>query len=200
MAMASPAKHWTLEELHSLPDDGNKYELVRGDLFVTPPPSGDHETILARLTRILEPYVSVQNLGFIYHPRSVLRSQGSEVEPDLMVRKPPPSSGAAWEDWPVPILVVEVHSGSTRRRDRLQKRDFYMDVRVSEYWIVDPEQRSFTVVRREQPDLVARERLTWMPEGASEPLKFDVGDVFRRTGELPLPSRPSVEDLTKEPL
>ena len=55
--MAS-TKVWTLEELDALPEDGNKYELVRGELFVTPPPTYDHETILARLTRLIEPYVA----------------------------------------------------------------------------------------------------------------------------------------------
>jgi Uma2 family endonuclease len=46
-------KKWTLEELDSLPDDGNRYELIHGDLLVTPPPTVSHGTILARLTRIL---------------------------------------------------------------------------------------------------------------------------------------------------
>ena len=58
-------KRWTLEELHSLPDDGNKYELVRGDLFVTPPPSEEHETILARLHALLIPYVAANALGMV---------------------------------------------------------------------------------------------------------------------------------------
>ncbi|MDB4875265.1 MAG: hypothetical protein JWM41_1711 [Gemmatimonadetes bacterium] len=46
MHMATRTKRWTLEELHSLPDDGNKYELVDGELFVTPAPTPRHETIL----------------------------------------------------------------------------------------------------------------------------------------------------------
>ena len=55
MAVPVPTKTkvWTLEELHSLPDDGNKYELVHGELFVTPPPTVDHEEIAARLDRVL---------------------------------------------------------------------------------------------------------------------------------------------------
>jgi hypothetical protein len=63
MHMATNLKRWTLEELHRLPDDGNKYELVRGDLFVTPPPNDGHETILARLTDVLTPYVRAQRLA-----------------------------------------------------------------------------------------------------------------------------------------
>ena len=78
------AKWWTLAELHRLPDDGNKYELVRGDLFVAPAPSVVHETILVRLTDILAPFVAANDLGNVFHPRAVVRFKGSEVEPDLM--------------------------------------------------------------------------------------------------------------------
>src|SRR5215471_16894481 len=110
MHMAAAIKHWTLEELHRLPDDGNKYELVRGELFVTPPPSDDHETIIARLSRRLDPFVAAHGLGFVYRPRSVVRAEGSEVEPDLMVRALKAPGGRDWDDAPRPILVVEVLS------------------------------------------------------------------------------------------
>ena len=83
MHMANRAKkRWTLEELDSLPDDGNKYELIHGELFVTPAPTFQHETILARLTRILDPYVAANNLGFVYgdtftwHPAGVAEPLG----------------------------------------------------------------------------------------------------------------------------
>ena len=55
MHMAATKNGWTLEQLRSLPDDGNKYELIRGELFVTPPPADDHATIAARLARLLDP-------------------------------------------------------------------------------------------------------------------------------------------------
>src|SRR5919198_1343974 len=83
MHMAQQVKKWTLRELHRLPDDGNKYELVRGELFVTPPPSDEHEELLAILHRLLDGYVARHGLGRVYRPRAVLRFQGSEVEPDL---------------------------------------------------------------------------------------------------------------------
>src|SRR4051812_45596473 len=70
MRMATEIKRWTLEELHSLPDDGNKYELIHGELFVTPAPSNDHETVLARLSELLFPYVRANKLGLVYHPRA----------------------------------------------------------------------------------------------------------------------------------
>lgn len=176
--MATTHKIWTLEELHSLPDDGNKYELVRGELFVTPSPTDEHETILARLTALLVPFVAVNKLGLVYHPRAVLRFEGSEVEPDLMVRRPQFDRRADWDTAPTPILVVEVLSGSTRRRDLKQKRKFYLDAGVAEYWIVDTERRVVTVVQPGMPDRVEQQRLVWEPGGASSGLVVQLGPVF----------------------
>jgi Uma2 family endonuclease len=178
MHMATKLKRWTLEELHSLPDDGNKYELVRGELFVTPPPTDDHETILARLTRLLDRFVEANNLGHVYHPRAVFRFEGSEVEPDLMVRQEAPGLGNAWEKAPLPMLIVEVLSPTTRRRDQMQKKDFYSDARIPEYWIVDAEHAAITVIRPGEPGVTVRETLMWQPAGVPQPLAIDVAGVF----------------------
>ena len=125
MHVAIETKRWTLDELHSLPDDGNKYELVRGELFVTPAPTGQHESILAALSALLTPYVVANKLGLVYHPRAVLRFEDSEVEPDLMVRRRWGHANTDWETAPLPSLIVEVLSPSTRNRDRKQKRTLY---------------------------------------------------------------------------
>ncbi|HEY4219295.1 MAG TPA: Uma2 family endonuclease [Gemmatimonadaceae bacterium] len=176
--MTTLLKRWTLEEAHSLPDDGNKYELVRGELFVTPPPNEDHETIAARLSRVLDPYVAAQGLGFVYHPRAVMRFDHSEVEPDLMVRPPKKKGTKDWDEAPTPLLIVEVQSPSTRRRDNLQKRSLYLDAGVEEYWMVDPDRRTVTVVRAEESDQIASDTFSWHPTGAAIPLTIDVGSLF----------------------
>jgi Uma2 family endonuclease len=175
--MSMAAKAWTLEELHRLPDDGNKYELVRGELFVTPPPSVEHEEVLARLTDALAEYVKKQALGRVYHPRAVIRFEGSEAEPDLMVRAVPPGlHGDAWEKLPAPLLVVEVLSPTTRRRDLVNKREYYVNAGAGEYWVVDIERREIRVIRRGDDDVVARESLVW--RAAAEPLLLDVAALF----------------------
>ena len=173
-------EEWTPEEVHSLPDDGNKYELVRGELFVTPPPFPEHETISARLTRILDPFVEANGLGFVYHPRAVVRYDGSEVEPDLMVSQRILSTGddKDWNRAPKPILIVEIHAGSTRRRDKLQKRNLYLDAGIAEYWMIDPEQQTVTSVRLDVADVIATGEMTWSPPGASSSLTFDVARLF----------------------
>lgn len=146
--------------------------------FVTPAPSGEHESILAALSARLTPYVVANKLGLVYRPRAVLRFEDSEVEPDLMVRQPWGNAATDWETAPLPLLIVEVVSPSTRNRDRLQKRTFYADARVPEYWIIDPERKTVTVVARNEVDRTVREILMWYPPGADEPFEVQLADIF----------------------
>lgn len=179
MPMAQIRK-WTLRELHRLPDDGNKYELVRGDLFVTPAPSREHEEIAARLARILDIYAATHRLGLVYRPRAIIRIGESEVEPDLMVRPASPGAPSGWEDAPLPLLVVEILSDTTRRRDQWEKRTLYTDAGIPEYWIVDGEERRVRRVSPNAPDEECRSSLTWHPVGAAEPLVIDLPRFFRQ--------------------
>lgn len=179
MAMPATTRRWTLEEMHRLPDDGNKYELIHGELYVTPPPFPEHDTVIARLNALLIPYVLRHGLGLVYHPRSVIRWRGSEVEPDLMVRAAPTEVYDKDEDWermPIPRLVVEVSSRSTRRRDVGSKRDFYLEVGVPEYWFVDRQSRSMRVVRPGAEDLLIGDQYRWQP--APEPLIVEIEPLF----------------------
>ncbi len=177
--MANAVRAWTLEELHRLPDDGNKYELVFGKLFVTPAPSVTHEMIAARLSRILDPFVAAHGLGMVFRPRAVMRHDGSEVEPDLIVRKEGfGDDDAAWDRLPLPILVVEIIAPTTRRRDNINKRQLYTEARVAEYWIVDGYAHAVRVVRPDGFDGVVSDTLVWSPVETDASLSFDLGQVF----------------------
>ena len=178
MARKAESFVWTLEELDRLPDDGNKYELVRGELFVTPAPSPRHELIAVVLSDILGDYVRHHKIGRVFHPRAVVRAEGSEVEPDVMVRAWTGRVGERWDEAPLPLLVVEIVSGVTRRRDEGPKREFYTDLGIPEYWIVDREARTIRVIRP-GTDVVASDTVTWHPAGATEPLTLDVAAMFR---------------------
>ena len=178
MEMATIAKHWTIEEMYALPEDGLKYEVVRGELFVSPAPTRRHEDVCARLSLILSRYVDQEQLGLVYHPRAVLRFEGSEVEPDLMVRDEDTSDNEDWALAPTPLLIVEVFSPSTKNRDKKQKRDLYMDAGVAEYWMVDPHENEITVIRKGQPNLTLKHEMTWQPNGAAQPLAFAMEKLF----------------------
>jgi Uma2 family endonuclease len=176
--MALRLKRWTLTELHRLPDDGNKYEVVDGELFVTPAPSESHETIASLLTRILDPYVHEHDLGLVYRPRAVVRVKRSEVEPDLYVRART-RRPTSWAAAPLPILVVEILSPTTRRRDHLEKRRLYVRSGIPEYWIVDEEDRMIRVIRPDRADVVAKAKLVWRPAGVKRGLSVDVRGLFQ---------------------
>lgn len=177
MRMATLEKRWTLELLHGLPDDGNRYELVRGQLFVTPAPRRSHEVVLARLSATLTPFVRENGLGLIFH-RAVIRFDGSEVEPDLTVQQVHSISEGNWDTAATPILVVEVLSDVTRRRDLGEKRALYLDAGVPEYWVVDEGTKSILVIRNGMPDVEVTGEMEWKPQGASHTLVFGVALLF----------------------
>ena len=180
MAMPNRLARWTTSELHRLPDDGNRYELVDGTLFVTPPPTYEHETLVAVLNRLLSPYVVAHDLGHIYFPRSVIHfGEKDEVEPDMMVRPVPIRRPTSWATAPLPILVVEVLSETTRRRDRIGKRGLYVEEGIPEYWIVDGDERVIRVVRPGFEDSDSSTQVVWSPSGASAPFRLDVAGFFR---------------------
>ena len=178
MLMAHATETWTLEQLHRLPDDGNRYELVDGELFVTPAPSPAHERLVSLLRSLLEPYVRMHRLGELHGPRGVVCRDDSEVEPDLRLLPPMATTPDSWAAAPVPLLVVEVLSRTTSRRDNQQKRAFYLRIGIPKYWIVSGAERTIRVVKAHGDDAVTGTELVWHPSGASEPLVIDVESYF----------------------
>ena len=177
--MAIRPRPWTRSDLERIPDDTNKYEVVRGELFVTPAPSTRHERLLRILADLIRPYVSRDRLGVIGLGHAALVFEESEVQPDLVVRVDPGPTVERWEEMPTPILVVEVLSRSTRQRDLRAKRELYADAGIDEYWIVDGDARS---IRRFRvgTDEVLSDRLEWSPVGTTASLTIDLVDYFRR--------------------
>lgn len=178
MLMAQTVGAWTLAELDRLPDDGNKYELVDGDLFVTPAPIPAHQRLTSVLRRILDRYLEATGIGDVYGSNSAIRTQDSELLPDLSVRRPLNTVPGTNAEMPLPILVVEVLSPTTRRRDHKYKRDFYTRIGIPEYWIVDGEDRTIRVIKPNTIYVVATHELTWAPESTIAPLIIDVAKYF----------------------
>jgi Uma2 family endonuclease len=106
-----------------------------------------------------------------------MRFEGSEVEPDLMVREAHPRPEKDWNKAPRPSLIVEILSEYTRRRDKAQKKNLYLEAGL-EYWIVDPEARTITVARPGESDRVEREAMSWTPVGVSATLILGFADIF----------------------
>ncbi len=180
--MASVVKVWSVADLVDLPDDGNRYEVIDGELHVTPAPTLDHQEAILRLARILTPHVEAQHCGHVViAPADVTFSQARGVQPDLFVmprigeRRP-----KAFGEVGRLLLAAEVLSPSTARWDRVDKRSLYRSEKVPEYWIVDLDWRAFVrSTPSDEKSQTIRDWLSWQPEGASEPLVIDVARYFR---------------------
>lgn len=181
MLMVTKAGHWAADDLDLLPDDGNRYEVVDGELFVTPAPSLAHQAVTDEFHSRLRGFVKSLRVGWVYFaPGDVHLDTRNRVQPDIFVV--PRTAAGRPEDWrsaPRPILVVEVLSDSTERRDLGPKRELYSSAGIAEYWIVDHENRTVRVVRQGAPEVVAHDRIEWHPAGTTETLVIDLPALFR---------------------
>jgi Uma2 family endonuclease len=187
MPALSEPRRWTVEMLETLPDDGNRYECIDGELFVTPSPVTSHQSIVAALLRILAPYAEAMGIGPTFTAPLDIRFSGDTlVQPDLFVIRRPSGPEAPHLRIADLVLFIEILSPTTVRRDRFIKRDLYLRAGVQEYWIVDAESRE---VERWRPGVSAAVReqgtMVWHPEGASRPLMLDLPAFFAALPALP---------------
>jgi Uma2 family endonuclease len=146
-----PQGQWTYEDYLRLPDDGRRYEVLRGVLYVTAAPNPVHQFALRNLVRLLVLFLDRNPLGeFFLSPTDLILPHGltAPIQPDLFF--------VLGEDWKgtitsqylegVPDLVLEVLSPSTRRYDRQTKLSVYAEAGVREYWLADPLARTVEVL------------------------------------------------------
>ncbi len=181
MPMATETAEWTVAQRDRLPDDGNKYEVVGGELFVTPSASPRHQVIADKLAQRLRPFVVEHRLGTVLDlDTDVIEGEHNVVVPDVVVYPfTEENLPATWSVAPRPILVAEIRSPTTWRRDVGPKRDLYVALGIADYWIVDADARTVTVVRPGQPDERVTDVLRWHPAGASRALEIDVATLLR---------------------
>ena len=181
MGMPQATHDWTAEMVRALPDDGNRYECVDGELFVTPAPRLLHQRAILTLTRLLHDYVSRHRIGeLLFSPADIEFDAKTLVQPDLFVA--PMIEGRRPRNWPEIhelLLAVEVLSPSTARADRQVKRRKYQRQGVPEYWIVDLDARLVERWRPgdERPELL-EERLAWQPVPDVPSLVIDLSVFF----------------------
>jgi Uma2 family endonuclease len=144
---------WTYDDYARLPDDGNRYEVIHGVLYVTPLPNFKHQFVIVKLAASFEVFLAEHEVGIVLTaPFDILlpREIASPVEPDLVVFRTGNTPDWGAKNFAgVPDLVVEVLSPSTRSRDRRIKLRAYEEAGVPEYWLVDPDLRSILVYGRE---------------------------------------------------
>jgi Uma2 family endonuclease len=152
LALRSLDATWNYARWEQLPDDGNRYEVIDGVLYMTTAPSTFHQWIVRRLDRFVGMPLEDQGLAYVFTaPVGVLMPGCDPVQPDfVVVRK---TKAAIIHDrriHGVPDLIAEVLSPGNAEQDTRTKRSAYARAGVPEYWIVRPDTRD--VLRCDQPD------------------------------------------------
>ena len=133
----------TYRDYEALPDDGRRYELHDGQLFVTAAPGVPHQRVVGRLFVLLRQHVEDHHLGeVLVSPVDCILSETTVVQPDIVYVESSRGSLVSTRgiEGP-PTLAVEVVSHSTAQVDRGAKLQLYARLGIPHYWIVDPEQR-----------------------------------------------------------
>jgi Uma2 family endonuclease len=170
---------WTIEALATLPDDGNRYELLHGELLVTSLPSNRHQSVAAALGHLLYSWCLAHAGWAVRGPGGVEMSRTSWLMPEVALYAMPLHSNAEWKHVPAPVLVIEILRRAARKRDRHRKRPAYLAFGVREVWTVDAKLRLIEQwsAASEFP-VTVDQSFTWTPSPELEPIVFDFDMIF----------------------
>jgi Uma2 family endonuclease len=181
MGMPQAARDWTVQRVLALPEDGNRYEVVDGELLVTPAPSFHHQDAIFALAWRLKPIVDSSGTAYLsLSPADIELDERTLVQPDLFVFELPGGRRPRmWKEITRILLAVEVLSAGTARADRHVKRRRYQRQGIPEYWIVDLDAR---LVERWRPGddrpEVLSETLEWQLSESFPPFQLDLPGFF----------------------
>jgi Uma2 family endonuclease len=176
----------TIADLEAMPEDGNRYELIEGELFVSRAPSLIHQEAVTNLLFAFTGYLREKPIGSVWPGPGVIFSDFTGVIPDIVyvsserrleIVRSDRISGA-------PDLIVEVLSPGpeNERRDRQAKRQPYRKYGVKEYWVIDPSKLAIQVYRTSKLRLVAtlgvRDEIT---TPLMSGFRCSVGEIFGKT-------------------
>jgi Uma2 family endonuclease len=149
---------WTSADLKSMPDDGKRYEIIDGELYMSKQPHYNHQRVCSRIAQALGNWSDETGLGEVVGAPGVVFADDDDVAPDLVWNSYARLATSLEEDGRLhlaPELVVEVLSPgpSNERRDREAKLKLYSRRGVSEYWLVDWRAQQIEIYRREDTQL-----------------------------------------------
>ncbi|MFI5229377.1 MAG: Uma2 family endonuclease [Gemmatimonadales bacterium] len=185
---AESKRRWHANDARALQREDRawpRYEVIDGELLVTPAPMSPHQFMVGELHLELGNYLRRNREAQIWlSPADIQLEVDTTIQPDVFVTpriRPLP----AWADIHALLLAIEVLSPSSVRQDRVIKRRFYQRHGVPEYWIVDIDARQ---IERWRPDdrepAVVRDSIEWQAPGASDPLVIELGPIFAECAEL----------------
>ena len=148
----SKKKTYTYADYLKLPDDRNRYEIIDGELVMTPAPKINHQRISGIIELQLRLFVERNDFGEVFDaPCDVFLTDKDIVQPDLLfisnknkkIIKEDNIKG-------VPDLIIEILSPTTAYYDLIEKKELYEKFGVKEYWIVDPKKQWIEVYASEE--------------------------------------------------
>lgn len=178
---------WTYDDWAKLPDDGWRYEVIKGVLHMTPAPTPQHQRISRRIQRALEDFLRDNNLGEVFDaPIDVmLPGQDTPVQPDLVYIPADQTEMITHRRIEgVPPLLVEVLSPGNWWVDRHPKFELYVECGVREYWIVDPRDESVEMYVLEDDHYVLADKSepgSTITSHVLAGLTIDVDTIFKNT-------------------
>ena len=186
MGMPAALTDWTVDMVDALPDDGQRYELIDGELFVTPSPGESHQDIVSLLLYRLYAYIGFSGIGkAVTSPSDVRRGDRTRnrVQPDVYVIRVVNGKRPAYPyDLHDLLLAVEVASPGNALYDYQVKRNLYLRENVGEYWIIDPDARNISRWRGsdgpDAPGKVYSRELRWHPEGMATEFVLNLAEFF----------------------
>jgi len=187
MGMPQAARRYTVDEVLAFPSDGNRYELVHGELLVTPAPRLRHQDVAGDLYFRLRTYLGDRaEVRVFFSPADITWADDVLVQPDVFVVPASETTAQDWSSIQTLLLAVEVVSPSSARNDRIVKRRIYQEHGVSTYWIVDPDAGVVEVwcPDDERPEIVT-DVLRWRVAAGAGELEIELAEVF-----LPPPTPP----------
>ena len=184
MAMPDTARRYTVTEVLDFPSDGNRYELVDGELLVTPAPRFQHQRVAGRIHHALFDYLEAHpgNGEVVFSPADITWGSKKDLaQPDVFVVAADEvrDSNPGWDSIRTLLLAVEVVSPSSTRYDRVTKRRLYQRRGVATYWVVDPDARLVEVwhPEDERPEIVT-DVLKWRIREEGQELEISLEQLF----------------------
>ncbi|MEK6325786.1 MAG: Uma2 family endonuclease [Acidobacteriota bacterium] len=153
----------TIADLDAMPDDGNRYEIIEGELFVSCAPFLTHQRVSRNLFVRISNCLEQNPIGEVLATPGVIFSEFSGVIPDIVFisNERRGEIASAERITGAPDLIIEIVSpgSENERRDRIAKRQLYGKYGVKEYWVVDPLQRTIEIYARVGRNLKLRTML-----------------------------------------
>jgi Uma2 family endonuclease len=181
--MTTTVRPLTYDDLLEMPDDGQRYESIDGELIVTPAPTIKHQRVLRSLIRVLGAFAYKTGRGeLVLPPFDVVLGHYNIVKPDLLLIASEPGHilGDHNKFEGPPNLVVEVSSPISLRIELVRKSALYARCGVPEYWIADPERQRMVIYYLQDNQYVPIESDAdgWLVSRVFPELRIDPAEVF----------------------